>query len=330
MALMHDYAELINELRPTAEQFTEIEQYWVKRIQAFFTSKPFKLESDNSLSVDAAVEHLLRQAAQRRRENPGTMYVGTVLQHLVAAKLTIVAPEVEINGASVADDPSPRLPTVRPRTVSQNRPRLRPPVSSQLTTPTGSGASSRKRHCDAPYTRRRHCPVPPGTGRSAPLRCRAVRHPICHVSDRRTVCRTSEVTPLAGDRRLASGCRPSCGCAASQPPTNRVRSLTPRSQPRKYASPSPYVLRVIAAMPSSSHSSASSPAYEASTCTCGPATVTSPSLSMTRSSQSKSQWSSMGWRRSQLKMARATVLTPAWPIRRMSSSQISSGHWSGL
>ena len=55
MALMHDYAELINELRPTAEQFTEIEQYWVKRIQAFFTSKPFKLESDNSLSVDAAV-----------------------------------------------------------------------------------------------------------------------------------------------------------------------------------------------------------------------------------------------------------------------------------
>ena len=118
MALMHDYAELINELRPTAEQFTEIEQYWVKRIQAFFTSKPFKLESDNSLSVDAAVEHLLRQAAQRRRENPGTMYVGTVLQHLVAAKLTIVAPEVEINGASVADDPSPRLPTVRPAVSS--------------------------------------------------------------------------------------------------------------------------------------------------------------------------------------------------------------------
>mgnify|MGYP000211582540 CR=1 FL=1 len=104
MALMHDYAELINELRPTAEQFTEIEQYWVKRIRAFFTSKPFKLESDNSLSVDAAVEHLLQQAAQRQKENPGTMYVGTVLQHLVAAKLTIVAPEVEINGASVADD----------------------------------------------------------------------------------------------------------------------------------------------------------------------------------------------------------------------------------
>ena len=78
MALMHDYAELINELRPTAEQFTEIEQYWVKRIQAFFTSKPFKLESDNSLSVDAAVEHLLRQAAQRRRENHGFLHLAQI------------------------------------------------------------------------------------------------------------------------------------------------------------------------------------------------------------------------------------------------------------
>lgn len=236
MALMHDYAELINELRPTAEQFTEIEQYWVKRIQAFFTSKPFKLESDNSLSVDAAVEHLLRQAAQRRRENPGTMYVGTVLQHLVAAKLTIVAPEVEINGASVADDPSPRLPTVRPRTVSQNRPRLRPPVSSQLTTPTGSGASSRKRHCDAPYTRRRHCPVPPGTGRSAPLRCRAVRHPICHVSDRSRIWRR-RIDARCAERqrsrrwRATAGWLPAAGHPAAARQASLPRIASDRSRP---------------------------------------------------------------------------------------------------
>ena len=108
MALMHDYAELINELHPTAEQFTEIERYWVGRIQMYFTSRPFKLESDNSISIDAAVAHLLQQATQRQRENPGTMYVGTVLQHLVAAKLTLVEPEVEINGVSVADDPTGR------------------------------------------------------------------------------------------------------------------------------------------------------------------------------------------------------------------------------
>ena len=108
MALMHEYAELINEIQPSAEQFSEIELYWIERIRTFFAGKPFKLESDSSLSVVAAVERLLQQAAQRQKENPGTMYVGTVLQHLVAAKLTIVASEVGINGASVADDPTGR------------------------------------------------------------------------------------------------------------------------------------------------------------------------------------------------------------------------------
>nr|WP_303780289.1 DUF4928 family protein [Bifidobacterium catenulatum] len=108
MALMQDYAELINRIRPSTNQFSQIENYWIKHIRAFFDGKPFKLESDSSLSVDAAVEHLLHQAAQRQKENPGTMYVGTVLQHLVAAKLTIVAPDVEINGAAVADNPTGR------------------------------------------------------------------------------------------------------------------------------------------------------------------------------------------------------------------------------
>lgn len=108
MALMRDYAELINRISPSDEQFSEIEDYWVGQIRSFFNGKPFKLESDGSLSIDAAVEHLLRQAAQRQKENPGTMYVGTVLQHLVAAKLTLIEPDVEINGAAVADDPTGR------------------------------------------------------------------------------------------------------------------------------------------------------------------------------------------------------------------------------
>mgnify|MGYP002247824303 FL=1 len=338
MALMHDYAELINELRPTAEQFTEIEQYWVKRIQAFFTSKPFKLESDNSLSVDAAVEHLLRQAAQRRRENPGTMYVGTVLQHLVAAKLTIVAPEVEINGASVADDPSPRLPTVRPRTVSQNRPRLRPPVSSQLTTPTGSGASSRKRHCDAPYTRRRHCPVPPGTGRSAPLRCRAVRHPICTCQievEYGVVGLTHGVQNVRGH---AAGGRPQVGFRL--PAILRLRGKPASHESRQIAHAQiaaeeirlPFAVRVagdrghavklplirfFAGIRGKHLHMRSGDGHVTELVDDAIEPVEIPMVFD-------------GLERSQLKMARATVLTPAWPIRRMSSSQISSGHWSGL
>lgn len=108
MALMRDYAQLINDLQPTKEQFTEIERYWIKRIKGFFVGKPLTLESDSSLSINAAFEHLLSQAEQRQKENPGTMYVGTVLQQLVAAKLVLILPEIEINGASVADAPTGR------------------------------------------------------------------------------------------------------------------------------------------------------------------------------------------------------------------------------
>lgn len=108
MSLMKEYADLINRIQPSKAEFSAIERYWIDRIRIFFAGKPFKLEADESLSVAAAVDRLLMQAARRQKENPGTMYVGTVLQHLVGAKLSLVVPEVEINGAAVADDPTGR------------------------------------------------------------------------------------------------------------------------------------------------------------------------------------------------------------------------------
>jgi hypothetical protein len=82
--LFWQYVRLLEELGngrpPTAGQFREIERYWIERIQVFFTSKPFKLEFDNSLSVVAVAEHLLQQASQRQKENAGTMYVDTGLR----------------------------------------------------------------------------------------------------------------------------------------------------------------------------------------------------------------------------------------------------------
>ena len=55
-----------------------------------------------------------------------------------------------------------------------------------------------------------------------------------------------------------------------------------------------------------------------------------PSLSMIRSSQSKSNTPWLGSMRDQEKTPRATTLTPALVISLMSSSHVSSGHWSGL
>ena len=53
---------------------------------------------------------MFEQARKRQKQNPGTQYLGTVLQHLVAAKLCLILPEgsFEIHGASVADAPTAR------------------------------------------------------------------------------------------------------------------------------------------------------------------------------------------------------------------------------
>ena len=55
-----------------------------------------------------------------------------------------------------------------------------------------------------------------------------------------------------------------------------------------------------------------------------------PSLSITWSSHSNVNAPSTGSILSQLKIASDTTFTPASPMRRISSSSVSSGHWSGL
>ena len=56
------------------------------------------------------LDDLFEQAKKRQKQNAGTQYLGTVLQHLVAAKLCLILPEgsFEIHGASVADGPTDR------------------------------------------------------------------------------------------------------------------------------------------------------------------------------------------------------------------------------
>ena len=107
MGLMHAYAEFINGL-PEPVDFYEIENYWIACVNEYFAGQPFKLAKDSSRSVTDAVNGLLEQATRRQRENPGMKYAGTVLQHLVAAKLELLMPTIEIHGASDADDQTGR------------------------------------------------------------------------------------------------------------------------------------------------------------------------------------------------------------------------------
>ncbi len=111
IGIMQDYVEFLNNLHKQGVADTAaIEAWWVERVKEFFNSKPFVLRYDTSKTIRAVVRDLLAQAEHRQKENPGTTYVGTVLQHIVGAKLSLIVPEgqMEFHGASVADSPTAR------------------------------------------------------------------------------------------------------------------------------------------------------------------------------------------------------------------------------
>lgn len=74
----------------------ETEGFWVGKVRAFFAGAPFKLAVDASHSVRAIMRALTAQAIKRQQEMPGVMFLGTMMQHLVGAKLQVIL------GASVS------------------------------------------------------------------------------------------------------------------------------------------------------------------------------------------------------------------------------------
>ncbi|MCL2457406.1 MAG: DUF4928 family protein [Desulfobulbus sp.] len=106
------YAAFLNTLHKKGDaDLPAIEKWWIARVQDYFSSKPFTLRFDPSKSLRSTVSDLLAQAIKRQRDNPGTTYAGTLLQHLVGAKLDLILPEekrVRHYGANVADSPTSR------------------------------------------------------------------------------------------------------------------------------------------------------------------------------------------------------------------------------
>lgn len=103
---LEHYAGFLEELATEGiDDAAEIERWWVDRIRDFWASQPFELRYDTSKSLRAIVQDLLAQARKRQADNPGTMYAGTVLQHLVGAKLELILPPgaIEHFGSSVND-----------------------------------------------------------------------------------------------------------------------------------------------------------------------------------------------------------------------------------
>lgn len=106
---MNSYVDFLNSLSDEeTEDLGAVERWWIDRVLNFFASRPFKLRLDSSKSPRVIVSDLLEQARKRQRDSAGATYVGTVLQHLVGAKLDIVLSGIKHYGASAADQSTGR------------------------------------------------------------------------------------------------------------------------------------------------------------------------------------------------------------------------------
>ena len=114
MGLMIKYIGFLNKLNEIdpidLNALNALEAYWAERIREYFRNQPFTLTADPSRTIGASLEELFEQARKRQKQNPGTQYLGAILQHLVGAKLSLILPpgKFQIHGASVADSPTDR------------------------------------------------------------------------------------------------------------------------------------------------------------------------------------------------------------------------------
>lgn len=111
IGLMIKYIEFLNLWEETEHVcFDEVENFWADQVRNYFANQPFTLMADPSRTIGACLNDLFEQAKKRQRQNPGTQYLGTIIQHLVAAKLFFILPpeDLQIYGASVADAPTDR------------------------------------------------------------------------------------------------------------------------------------------------------------------------------------------------------------------------------
>ncbi len=103
------YAQFLNEnLAGCPDQLPEVMDFWIERIREFFAAKPFLLRLDPALGISGTIRALIVQVQERQKETAGATLVGTVVQHLVGAKievrLELSAGEIARYGASVKDD----------------------------------------------------------------------------------------------------------------------------------------------------------------------------------------------------------------------------------
>src|SRR5437773_3585720 len=96
-SLARSYAAFLNSLhKEVLIELDQIEAWWVAKLVDYFNTEPFSLNYDQSKTLIVVLQNLLDQALERQRKSPGKTYVGTVLQHLVGAKIELALPGAKI------------------------------------------------------------------------------------------------------------------------------------------------------------------------------------------------------------------------------------------
>jgi hypothetical protein len=108
---MSAYVAFLNDRSQGSElDLDSVEAFWIARVREFFAAKPFVLRVDPTLSLRATFRHLFAQAEARQKEMQGTMVVGTIMQHLVGAKLEGVFPGAFAHNSSSTKDEGQQRP----------------------------------------------------------------------------------------------------------------------------------------------------------------------------------------------------------------------------
>lgn len=108
---MKQYVDFLNAVSSDGRLDLDIaENFWVAQVRLFFAGKPFRITSDSKSGIRSLVRNLVDQAIDRQQESPGTWYAGTLIQHLVGAKLELVIADSKVarHSASTADNQTGR------------------------------------------------------------------------------------------------------------------------------------------------------------------------------------------------------------------------------
>ncbi|RYE50979.1 MAG: DUF4928 domain-containing protein [Sphingobacteriales bacterium] len=74
-----------------------IENYWIECVKKILEREPFALRLDPANGLRVVIRDLMSQAEQRQKEYLGFMFLGTMMQHLVGAKLSLVLDPQEVD-----------------------------------------------------------------------------------------------------------------------------------------------------------------------------------------------------------------------------------------